>query len=303
MLFTQAYKGVQFDNIYGEILDQEADAIVNPTNNQLVVSSTLLIKGGQKIQTECEQIIADTEGMLDNGTAVSTTAGKLKAKYVIHAVIPLWSGGENNEEEKMSQTVLNILAKADEVGASIIAVPFLSSEGFGFPKGECAKIIVKAVFSYLDTHTTKLKLIKFVNMHAETTRTFKKELTEALGVLPIPNPDRLNSRIVPEEEPSIKSEGETQAEATLLETKEEREAREHLPEEKQKEISEAQKIAVSEEKTEEIRGELAAAEEKLEEPKEERGNNEEELILPSPFSARKNEADEEREEVEVLIES
>jgi hypothetical protein len=119
----------------------------------------------------------ETDGILDIGTAVVTVAGNLPAKYIIHVVSPIWSGGENGEEEKLGQAVFNALTKADSYKIGTISVPCLSGGSFGFPRDKCATIMVKHCLQYLDQNpNTSIKLIRFVNMDAATVRAFKIEL-------------------------------------------------------------------------------------------------------------------------------
>jgi putative ATPase len=195
--FKQAYKNVAFENINGDICDQSVDAIVNTANNQLShnngLANSLIVKGGQTIQEESDKVMETTDGILEIGTAVVTSAGNLKAKYIIHVVSPVWNGGENGEEEKLAQAIFNTLNKAKENKIATLAVPSLSGGSFGFPKQKCAELMVKNCLEYLDNHPeTTLKSIKFVNMDAQTVRMFKAELEKHLGANPLALPEKLH---------------------------------------------------------------------------------------------------------------
>src|SRR5580765_7392413 len=91
--------------IEGDITKQKIDAIVNAANSSLMggggVDGAIHRAGGPAILAECRQIIAK-QGSCKTGEAVITTSGILEAKFVIHTVGPVWSGGKNNESEKLS---------------------------------------------------------------------------------------------------------------------------------------------------------------------------------------------------------
>src|SRR4030066_282578 len=85
------------------------------------------------------------------GGAVITTAGNLKARYVIHAVGPRM--GEGNEDEKLKNATLNSLKLADEHRLKSIAFPAISTGIFGFPLDRCAKIMISNAVNYLEGKT------------------------------------------------------------------------------------------------------------------------------------------------------
>jgi O-acetyl-ADP-ribose deacetylase (regulator of RNase III) len=180
-----AYNNVTFENVNGDISDQIVDAIVNAANNQLAhnngLANTLVVRGGQIIQDESNNIMQDTDGILEVGTAVVTTAGRLQARYIIHVVSPIWNGGDNGEEERLALAVVNALTKADEYNLNSIAVPSISSGSFGFPAERCAEIMVRNTLEYLERNPgSNLNLVRFVNMDAQTVRVFKHELERVL---------------------------------------------------------------------------------------------------------------------------
>jgi O-acetyl-ADP-ribose deacetylase (regulator of RNase III) len=180
-----AYNNVTFENVNGDISDQVVDAIVNAANNQLAhnngLANTLVVRGGQIIQDESNNIMQDTDGILEVGTAVVTTAGRLQARYIIHVVSPIWNGGDNGEEERLALAVVNALTKADEYNLNSIAVPSISSGSFGFPAERCAEIMVRNTLEYLDRNSdSSINLVRFVNMDAQTVRVFKHELERVL---------------------------------------------------------------------------------------------------------------------------
>ena len=79
------------------------------------------------------------------GEAVVTPAFKLPAKFVIHAVGPIWRGGGNDEEEVLSKTYASVFARAREHAVRSIALPAISTGVYGFPKDRAAEIAVAAM--------------------------------------------------------------------------------------------------------------------------------------------------------------
>lgn len=136
--------------IQGDITELDSDAIVNAANAQLQlgdgVAGAIRRKGGPAIQAECDEL-----GDTFVGGAILTTGGKLKAKYVIHAVGPRM--GEGNEEVKLRNATLNSLKVADEHSLKSIAFPAISTGIFGFPIDRCADIMLETTISYLRKET------------------------------------------------------------------------------------------------------------------------------------------------------
>ncbi|MDW8021502.1 MAG: macro domain-containing protein [Nitrososphaerota archaeon] len=158
--------------VKGDITELEVDAIVNAANSSLRmgggVAGAILRKGGWSIQEECDRI-----GYCPVGGAVMTGAGKLKAKYVIHAVGPRM--GEGNEDEKLRNATLNSLGVAEEHGVKSIAFPAISTGVFGFPKDRCARIMLRTTIDYLK-RGSGIRRIIFCLYDDETYRIFSEEL-------------------------------------------------------------------------------------------------------------------------------
>jgi O-acetyl-ADP-ribose deacetylase (regulator of RNase III) len=159
--------------VQGDITERDTDAIVNAANSHLQhgggVAGAIVRKGGQIIQDESDKI-----GFTPVGHAVLTSAGRLSAKFVIHAVGPRI--GEGDEENKLKNAVVNSLLLASEKGLQSISMPAISSGIFGFPKDRCAKILVRESVAFLKKQTkSSLKVVEFCIYDDLTLDYFKKE--------------------------------------------------------------------------------------------------------------------------------
>lgn len=165
-------KGKIIKIMVGDITERDTDAIVNAANNYLKhgggVAGAIVRKGGYIIQKESDRI-----GFVPTGSAAITSAGSLKAKYVIHAVGPKW--GEGDEENKLKNAVLKSLCIADEHKLKSISFPAISSGIYGCPKNMVAKVLVDTVVEYLNTQNTGLDCVEFCLFDEDTYLHFKKE--------------------------------------------------------------------------------------------------------------------------------
>jgi O-acetyl-ADP-ribose deacetylase len=127
--------------IQGDITSLRVDAIVNAANEHLQlgagVAGAVRRKGGPSIQQECDRI-----GGCPVGGAVMTGGGTLPARFVIHAVGPVWRGGQAGEEKLLASAVRSALERAEEIGAKSVALPAISTGVYGFPLKRAAEISV-----------------------------------------------------------------------------------------------------------------------------------------------------------------
>ncbi|MEM2272770.1 MAG: macro domain-containing protein [Candidatus Bathyarchaeia archaeon] len=162
--------------VKGDITELGVDCIVNAANSMLKmgggVAGAIRRKGGEKIQEECDRIVAE-RGPIPAGGAAITSGGNLKAKYVIHAVGPVY--GEGDEERKLRNAVINSLKLAEQHGITSIAFPAISTGVFGMPKKLCAETMLPAVISYAKSGTS-IKRIAFCLYDNETFNVFKEAL-------------------------------------------------------------------------------------------------------------------------------
>lgn len=159
--------------VQGDITEREADAIVNAANSHLQhgggVAGAIVRKGGRIIQEESDRI-----GFTPVGSAVITGAGRLPARFVIHAVGPRM--GEGDEDNKLKKAVLNSLLLASRKNLKSISLPAISSGIFGFPKDRCAGILVGVSADFLKMNKDGgPDLIEFCIYDDLTLRHFRRE--------------------------------------------------------------------------------------------------------------------------------
>ena len=157
----------------GDITDIEVDAIVNAANTRLLLGSgvagAIRRKGGDLIQKECDKI-----GSIPLGEAVVTGAGKLKAKFVIHAAGMHLGGGVS--EEPLREATKNSLLRADEKGVKTVALPAIGTGVGGFPLNKCAQVMIDIVVEYLENEKTGIEKVYFVLFDMETYKVFNDNL-------------------------------------------------------------------------------------------------------------------------------
>src|SRR5574342_250818 len=141
--------------VQGDLTAEEVDAIVNAANEHLQhaggVAWAISKRGGPAIQKESDEWVR-TKGTVSHAHPAWTSGGLLPAKYVIHAVGPVW--GEGSEEAKLAEAVSGSLRVADELGLKSIAFPAISTGIFGFPKERAAKVILESIETYVGKNTS-----------------------------------------------------------------------------------------------------------------------------------------------------
>jgi O-acetyl-ADP-ribose deacetylase len=140
----------------GDITTIPADAIVNAANESLAggggVDGAIHRAGGPAIMAELEERYGPLGvRRCRTGSAVATGAGDLPARWVIHAVGPVWRGGHDGEPEQLASAYRSSLALAAELGARSVTVPAISAGIYGYPLTEAARVAVETVADVLAT--------------------------------------------------------------------------------------------------------------------------------------------------------
>jgi O-acetyl-ADP-ribose deacetylase len=155
----------QLQLIKGDITKIAVDAIVNAANSRLAggggVDGAIHSAGGPEIMRELDEIRAGI-GQCATGSAVVTGAGRLPAKYVIHAVGPVYQDGKHGEPEQLESCYTTALKLAAERDVRSISFPSISTGIYGYPLEEAAGIAAKAVAAWLDEHTGPIHDVKLV---------------------------------------------------------------------------------------------------------------------------------------------
>ena len=141
---------IRIQNI--SITDLATDAIVNAANEGLwagggVCGAIFRAAGHDRLQEACNKI-----GHCDTGSAVITPGFRLKAKYVIHAVGPVWRGGNDHEPELLYGAYYRALELAKENGCASIGFPLISAGIFGYPLEKAWEVAIKACRDFLAAH-------------------------------------------------------------------------------------------------------------------------------------------------------
>ncbi|MEN6464823.1 MAG: O-acetyl-ADP-ribose deacetylase [Syntrophaceae bacterium] len=146
--------------VEGDITREQTDAIVNAANWRLAggggVDGAIHRAGGPSIMEESRKY----DGC-PTGKAVITGGGDLMAKYVIHAVGPVYRDGKRGEPELLRSAYLESLRLASDNGIKSISFPALSAGAYGYPMDEAARIALTTAAEYIKGHP-EIKLVRFV---------------------------------------------------------------------------------------------------------------------------------------------
>jgi O-acetyl-ADP-ribose deacetylase len=130
--------------VVGDLTEQRVDAIVNAANEALVaaagVCGAIRRAGGDEIFEECARL-----GGCETGDAKATGAGRLPARYVVHAVGPIWRGGGHGEAAQLASAYRRALEVAESLDCRTVAFPALSTGIYGYPAELAAPVAVAAV--------------------------------------------------------------------------------------------------------------------------------------------------------------
>jgi O-acetyl-ADP-ribose deacetylase len=144
----------------GDITAERVDAVVNAANRSLrggggVDGAIHRAAGAERLHAACRAI-----GECPPGHAVVTDGFDLPARFIIHTVGPVWSGGTAGEPETLAACYRNALRVADEIGARSVAFPAISTGVYGYPLGLAAEVAVTTARA-ADTDVTLIRFIAF----------------------------------------------------------------------------------------------------------------------------------------------
>ena len=127
------------------ITEMDVDCIVNAANSQLrhgggVCGAIFAAAGARDLQAACDAL-----GHCPTGEAVITPGFKLKAKYIVHAVGPIWQGGSHNEEKLLYRCYQNAMKVACAKSCRSIAFPLISSGIYGYPVKDAWRVAISAI--------------------------------------------------------------------------------------------------------------------------------------------------------------
>jgi O-acetyl-ADP-ribose deacetylase (regulator of RNase III) len=170
--------------VQGDITEQRVDAVVNAANSGLLggggVDGAIHRRGGPAILEACRELRSGRyAGGLPTGQAVATTAGNLPARWVIHAVGPVYAKSEDRSE-LLASCYREALRVADELGAETVALPAISAGIYGWPMADAARIAVGTV------HATpsRIREARFVLFGQDAYDAFDRALAAVTGRLP-----------------------------------------------------------------------------------------------------------------------
>ncbi|HZR44576.1 MAG TPA: O-acetyl-ADP-ribose deacetylase [Ktedonobacteraceae bacterium] len=174
---TQTINGVILALMRGNIVEVEADAIVNAANSGLAggggVDGAIHRAGGPSIMEECRKI-----GGCPTGSAVATSAGQLKASYIFHAVGPIYNL-HDDKERLLASAYQSCLHLAEQYKIKSVAFPSLSTGAYGYPIHQAAPIALRTVIEHIKKPTS-LQHVTFVLFDSRTYEAYERALAKLL---------------------------------------------------------------------------------------------------------------------------
>jgi O-acetyl-ADP-ribose deacetylase (regulator of RNase III) len=159
----------------GDITLEDTEAIVNAANSRLAggggVDGAIHRAGGGEIMRECVKI-----GGCPAGEAVITTGGRLKARYVIHTVGPIYRGGGGTEAETLKAAYRSSLSLALNNKIKSISFPSISTGAYGYPIKEASVIALKAIIEFIKS-SVGLCEVRFVLFNQRDLDIYEESLT------------------------------------------------------------------------------------------------------------------------------
>jgi O-acetyl-ADP-ribose deacetylase (regulator of RNase III) len=164
---------VALEAVQGDITREDVDAIVNAANAGLArgggVCGAIFAAAGPELDDACARL-----GGCPTGDAKATPGFRLRARWIIHAVGPVWHGGDAGEPDLLASAYRRSLAVADEVGARSVAFPAISTGIYGYPLGPATEIAVRACRDA----DTDVEVVRFVAFDDRTLDAYRRFLGE-----------------------------------------------------------------------------------------------------------------------------
>jgi O-acetyl-ADP-ribose deacetylase len=157
--------------VTGDIADQDTDAVVTAAhwrlNKGTGTDGTIHTKGGPRIYEECRRI-----GGCPIGDAVLTTGGDLRARHVIHAVGPVWRGGDEHEPALLASAYRRSLEVAVRHGLRSISFPSISTGAFAYPIRRAAPVALGTIIEFLERERPDLDEVRMVLYTREDSKSY-----------------------------------------------------------------------------------------------------------------------------------
>jgi O-acetyl-ADP-ribose deacetylase (regulator of RNase III) len=162
---------MRIEAVRADITREEVDAIVNAANASLLggggVDGAIHRGAGPELKEACRAL-----GGCPTGDARATPAFRLPATWVIHAVGPVWRGGQRGEPELLASCYRRCLELAGELGARSVAFPAISTGAYGYPKEQAARVAVQT----LRSTPSSVELVRLVAFDAKTLQMYERLL-------------------------------------------------------------------------------------------------------------------------------
>ena len=170
--------------VQGDITTIPADAIVNAANSALQggggVDGAIHRAGGRAVMEDLERRYGSSRSC-PTGGAVIGAAGRLPARYVVHAVGPIWHGGDHGEPELLAWAYRTSLDLAAAEGCRSVALPSISTGVYGYPVERAAPVALETVRRWLEDHPGVVDEITFVLFSRDTLDAFARAQAAAEG--------------------------------------------------------------------------------------------------------------------------
>jgi len=168
---TIGFVAPALEAVQGDITRETVDAIVNAANSGLArgggVCGAIFAAAGPELDAACAEL-----GGCPTGDARATSGFHLPARWIIHAVGPVWHGGDAGEPDQLASAYRRSLAVADELGARSVALPAISTGIYGYPLDAATEVAVRTCREA----DTDVELIRFVCFDDRTLRTYQLAL-------------------------------------------------------------------------------------------------------------------------------